>query len=113
MMTGLRPAAPRWTQRDENELFELLKAGKTAVEISRKLRRTPGAIYSRLQRLYRRQTPWIRGRSLAASPSVAVRSKEIVEAPERNGVLSNGFSPDSPGCLRFANQAIVRQGHEL
>ena len=54
-MTGPRQAAPRWTEHDENELFEMLNAGKTAVEISRKLRRTPGAIYSRLQRLYRRE----------------------------------------------------------
>jgi hypothetical protein len=52
-MTGPRPAAPRWTEHDEKELLEMLNAGKTAVEISR----TPGAIYSRLQRLYRRQRP--------------------------------------------------------
>jgi DNA-binding NarL/FixJ family response regulator len=60
-MTGPRPAAPRWTERDEKELFEMLNAGKTAVEISRKLRRTPGAIYSRLQRLYRRERPGSEG----------------------------------------------------
>jgi DNA-binding NarL/FixJ family response regulator len=56
-MTGPRPAAPRWTEHDEKELLEMLNAGKTAVEISRQLKRTPGAIYSRLQRLYRRQRP--------------------------------------------------------
>ena len=32
----------------------MLDAGKTAVEISRKLRRTFQAIYARLQRVYRR-----------------------------------------------------------
>jgi DNA-binding NarL/FixJ family response regulator len=56
-MTGPRPAAPRWTERDEKELLEMLNAGMTAVEISRRLKRTPGAIYSRVQRLYRRQRP--------------------------------------------------------
>jgi DNA-binding CsgD family transcriptional regulator len=56
-MTGPRPAEPRWTEREERQLLEMSNAGKTAVEISRKLKRTPGAIYSRLQRLYRKQPP--------------------------------------------------------
>lgn len=56
-MTGPQPAAPRWTERDEKELLEMLNARKTAVEISRQLKRTPGASYSRLQRLYRGQWP--------------------------------------------------------
>jgi hypothetical protein len=56
-MTGPQPVAPRWTEREEKKLVEMLDPGRTAVEISRELKRTPGAIYSRLQRLYRRQRP--------------------------------------------------------
>jgi hypothetical protein len=33
----------------------MLDAGKTALEISRKLKRTIQAIYARLQRIYRRR----------------------------------------------------------
>jgi hypothetical protein len=56
-LTGARPAAPRWTEHDERVLCEMLEARKTAVEISHRLKRTPGAIYSRMQRVYRRQRP--------------------------------------------------------
>ena len=34
----------------------MLKAGKTAVEISREINRTPGAIYSRVQRILQKAT---------------------------------------------------------
>ena len=43
-MTGPRPAERRWTLGEEKQLLEMLKAGKTAVEISREINRTPGAI---------------------------------------------------------------------
>lgn len=43
-MTGPRPAERRWTPGEEKQLLEMLKAGKTAVEISREINRTPGAI---------------------------------------------------------------------
>jgi hypothetical protein len=48
------PAWRRWTPAEEKQLQDMLDAGKTAVEISRKLRRTFQAIYGRLQRVYRR-----------------------------------------------------------
>ena len=47
-------AGRRWTPAEEKQLQDMLDAGKTAVEISRKLRRTFQAIYARLQRVYRR-----------------------------------------------------------
>jgi DNA-binding NarL/FixJ family response regulator len=53
-MTGPRPAGRRWTPDDDNLLQDMLAAGKTAVEIARRLKRTPQAIYARLQRLYRK-----------------------------------------------------------
>ena len=43
-----------WTPAKGKQLQDMLDAGKTAVEISRKLRRTFQAIYARLQRVYRR-----------------------------------------------------------
>jgi hypothetical protein len=54
-MTGPRRAPPRWTQQEEQQLIEMAKREMTAPEMARTLKRTPGSIYSRLQRLYRRQ----------------------------------------------------------
>jgi hypothetical protein len=54
-MTGPRPIGRRWTPDEEKQLQDMLDAGKTAVEISRKLKRTIQAIYARLQRIYRRR----------------------------------------------------------
>jgi len=54
-MTELRPAGRRWTPDEEKRLQDMLDAGKTAIEISRKLKRTIQAIYAHLQRIYRRR----------------------------------------------------------
>ncbi len=54
-MTGPRRAPPRWTSQEEQLLIEVAKSEMTAPEMARTLKRTPGSIYSRLQRLYRRQ----------------------------------------------------------
>jgi hypothetical protein len=48
------PARRRWTPAEEKQLQNMLDAGKTAVEICRKLKRTFQAIYARLPRVYRR-----------------------------------------------------------
>jgi DNA-binding CsgD family transcriptional regulator len=53
-ITGPRRAPPRWTQEEEQQLLKMAKADMTASEIARSLKRTPGSIYSRLQRLYRK-----------------------------------------------------------
>jgi hypothetical protein len=47
-MTGPRLAERRWTSEDEKLLKEMRAAGETAVEIARKLKRSPGAIYARI-----------------------------------------------------------------
>ena len=52
-MNGPRRAPPRWTQEQDNQLLAMAKADMTASEIARSLKRTPGSIYSRLQRLDR------------------------------------------------------------
>jgi hypothetical protein len=54
-MTGPRRAPPRWTLQEEQQLIEMAKSEMTAPEMARTLKRTPGSIYSRLQRLYRGQ----------------------------------------------------------
>jgi hypothetical protein len=55
-MTGPRRAPPRWTQEEEQHLLEMANSEMTAPEMARMLKRTPGSIYSRLQRLYRQRT---------------------------------------------------------
>lgn len=44
-----------WTAEEDATVLTLMDQGKKAPEIARKLRRTPQAIYARLQRLYRRR----------------------------------------------------------
>jgi hypothetical protein len=48
-------AAPMDRRRAKEKLDDLMEAGKTAAEIATALQRTPPSIYSRLQRLYRKQ----------------------------------------------------------
>jgi hypothetical protein len=50
-MTPSRPARRPWTAAEQRKLDDFLRAGKTAAEIATALRRTPQAIYARLQRL--------------------------------------------------------------
>ena len=47
-MAGPRPVERRWTREEENQLRDMRAAGKTAIEIARKLKRTPGAVYARV-----------------------------------------------------------------
>jgi DNA-binding CsgD family transcriptional regulator len=60
-MAEPRPRGRVWTSGEDNQLRELLDGGKTASEIALRLHRTPQAIYSKMQRLYRKR------RSQAAS----------------------------------------------
>jgi len=54
-MSPLTPVRRPWTVDEQKKLDDLLNAGKTAAEIATALERTPTSIYSRLQRLYRKQ----------------------------------------------------------
>jgi IS30 family transposase len=50
----MKPKSRRWSSDEKAELDRLLDAGKEAGEIAVALNRTRPAIYSRLQRLYRK-----------------------------------------------------------
>ena len=47
-MTGPRPAGRPWTQAEVAQLHELIASGAKVGLIARKLKRTPGAIYTRI-----------------------------------------------------------------
>ena len=47
-MTGPRPAGRPWTRAEVAQLHELIAAGVKVSFIARKLKRSPGAIYSRI-----------------------------------------------------------------
>jgi hypothetical protein len=49
------PARRLWTPAEVERLRDMLDAGKTVLEISRKLKRTIQAVYVRLQRISRRR----------------------------------------------------------
>jgi IS30 family transposase len=54
-MSDSRPTTRRWTSDEDSKLDELLDAGKGATEIAQAVNRTRQAVYSRLQRIYRKQ----------------------------------------------------------
>jgi hypothetical protein len=49
------PAARRWTFSEDDKMRDMMDIGRTADEIAVELNRTYPAIYSRLQRLYRKR----------------------------------------------------------
>jgi IS30 family transposase len=49
------PPARQWTSSEDDRLREMMDVGKTADEIAVELNRTHTAVYSRLQRLYRKR----------------------------------------------------------
>jgi hypothetical protein len=54
-MTGPRPAGRPWTAAEEARLSELLASGMKVGFIARKLKRSPGVIYARINSV--RKTP--------------------------------------------------------
>lgn len=50
-MTGPRPAGHLWTRAEETQLRELIGSGTKVGLIARKLKRSPGAIYARINSL--------------------------------------------------------------
>lgn len=61
-MTEPRPFRQRWTSDELKQLEEMLNEGKTAPQIAQKLNRTTQAIYSRVQRIYRKRENPLRHR---------------------------------------------------
>ena len=47
-MTGPRPAGRPWTRAEETQLRELIASGAKVEVIARKLKRSAGAIYARI-----------------------------------------------------------------
>jgi DNA-binding NarL/FixJ family response regulator len=59
-MVGPLPAGRKWTSGEERQLLELLASGAKAPAIARRLKRSTGAVYARinaLKRLSRRSLP--------------------------------------------------------
>ena len=58
-MTGPRPAGRPWTQAEVVQLNELIESGAKVALIARKLKRSPGAIYTRISlfKKMRREPP--------------------------------------------------------
>jgi hypothetical protein len=54
-MDALNPTRRRWTRDDTSKFDGLLDAGKEAAEIALAINRARRAVYSRLQRVYRKQ----------------------------------------------------------
>jgi hypothetical protein len=50
-MVGPLPAGRRWTEEEERRLIELLGSGMKALAVAHQLKRSPGAVYARIQAL--------------------------------------------------------------
>lgn len=56
-MVGPLPAGRRWTEEEERRLIELLRSGMKAPAIARQLKRSPGAVYARINALKKVSAP--------------------------------------------------------
>jgi hypothetical protein len=57
MMVGPLPAGRRWTEEEERRLIELLRSGMKAPAVARLLKRSPGAVYARINALKKTSAP--------------------------------------------------------
>jgi hypothetical protein len=55
-MTGPRPAGHPWTQLDDKRLSDMLVSGMRRPEIAAKLKRTAGAVHSRVHTLRKKRS---------------------------------------------------------
>jgi hypothetical protein len=81
-MTGPRPAGRRWTRAEEAELRKLIASNVKPVEIAKKLKRSTGAIYARINSFKKlpRGLPFsTQSRSLPSERLAAYWSAEISE----------------------------------
>jgi hypothetical protein len=73
-MSGPRPAGRLWTLAEEAELRELIASKIKVIQIAKKLKRSPGAIYARINSLKKlpRDLPFsAQSRSLPSERAVA------------------------------------------
>jgi hypothetical protein len=84
-MTGPHPAGRPWTRTEEAELRELIASKVKVGQIAKKLKRSPGAIYARINSLKKlpRDLPFsAQSRSLPSECLAAYAMAEISEVRE-------------------------------
>jgi hypothetical protein len=81
-MTGPRPAGRPWTLAEEAELRELVAAKVKVVQIAKKLKRSPGAIYARINSFKRRSCDLPFSAQSRSLPSERLAMYAIVEINE-------------------------------
>jgi hypothetical protein len=107
-MTGPRPAGRPWTQAEVAQLNELIESGAKVGLIARKLKRSPGAIYTRISLFKKmRREPPLGVRSASRSlPSVwrvpmQMLKKSKIGAHDRwTGLARRGQGGARPRCGR-------------
>ena len=72
-MTGLRPVGRPWTEAEVARLHELISSGVKVESIARKLKRSPGAIYTHISSLKKpRDLSFVARRSFLPSERLAI-----------------------------------------
>jgi hypothetical protein len=80
-MTGPRPAGRSWTGAEEAELRETIASKVKVVQIAKRLKRSPGAIYARINSFKKlpRDLPFSAQRSLPSDRLAAYAKIKISE----------------------------------
>ena len=83
-MTGPRPAGRPWTPAEEAQLRELIISGVKVGLIAKKLKRSPGAVYARINSLKKPPHDLAFGRQPRSPPSERqAHAKALNSEPER------------------------------
>jgi len=67
LMVGPLPAGRKWTGDEEKQLIELLASGVKGPAIARRLKRSTGAVYARINELKRASSKSLPSERLAAA----------------------------------------------
>jgi hypothetical protein len=81
-MTGPRPAGRPWTRAEEAELREFIASKVKVVQIAKKLKRSPGAIYARINSIKRPSRDLPFSAQFRSLPSDRLAMCAIAEAKE-------------------------------
>jgi hypothetical protein len=83
-MTGPRPAGRPWTPAEEAQLRELIASGVKVGLIAKKLKRSPGAVYARINLLKKPPRDLAFGRQPRSLPSERLAYAKAQDSePER------------------------------
>ena len=106
-MTGPRPAGRPWTAAEEAQLRELIISRVKVGLIAKKLNRSPGAVYARINSLKKPPRDLAFGRQPRSLPSERLASRKLRTASQSADGLSSSGGVNRTRCSSaFAPAAL-------